>query len=192
MSNVAGSGVGDKDQRALVAALTSIARRDGHGLSALYRLTSAKLFGICLRICRNHQAAEDALNEVYLNVWRRAEAFDETRGRPITWLCTLARNRSIDWVRSNGRPTESDDQLADLPSDEPDAERQLVDKEEVRRLHLCLDGLKPEQRDAIRTAFFEGVTYAELASRQRVALGTMKTWVRRGLMKLKDCLHGER
>jgi RNA polymerase sigma-70 factor (ECF subfamily) len=191
MASVSRSALNDSDQRALVAALATVARGEGRGLTDLYRLTSAKLFGICLRICRNHQAAEDALNEVYLNVWRRADAFDATRGRPMTWLCTLARNRSIDWVRSYGRPTESDDMLAGLASEEPDAEQRLVDKDEARRLHLCLDALKPEQREAIRTAFFEGVTYAELASRQRVALGTMKTWVRRGLMKLKDCLHGE-
>lgn len=182
----------DPEQRALTSALTDVALGKGHGLTHLYRLTSAKLFGICLRICRNHQAAEDTLNEVYLNVWRKADSFDPERGRPMTWLCTLARNRSIDWVRRNGRPSESDDLLAELASDDPSAEQQLVAKEEAQRLHLCLDTLKAEQREAIRTAFFEGVTYAELASRQKVALGTMKTWIRRGLTRLKACLHGER
>jgi RNA polymerase sigma factor (sigma-70 family) len=179
------------DQHNLVSALDAMSRGDGRGLATLYRLTSAKLFGICLRICRDHQAAEDTLNEVYLSVWRRADSFEASRARPMTWLCTIARNRSIDWIRRNGRPTESIDEIAELASDEPDAEAQLSATQERARLHLCLDKLREEQRDAIRTAFFEGVTYAELAERKAVPLGTMKTWIRRGLAKLKDCLNGD-
>lgn len=180
----------DAEPDGLKAALAAIAAGQGRGLSDLYGLTSAKLFGVCLRICRNREAAEDVLNEVYLNVWRRADSYDAARARPMTWLCAIARNRSIDWVRSNGRPMESDDMLANIPSDEPDAEARLSASQERHRLHHCLDGLRVEQRDAIRTAFFDGVSYSELAARSAVPLGTMKTWIRRGLQKLKDCLHG--
>lgn len=178
------------EQQPLHQALASLARGDGQGLDSLYRLTSAKLFGICLRICRNRTAAEDALNEVYLSVWRRADSFDSTRGRPMTWLCTIARNRAIDWVRSNGRPMEPETVLADMASGDPGAEQLVGEAQERDRLHHCLDRLVDKQREAIRTAFFEGTTYSELAARQNVPLGTMKTWVRRGLMKLKDCLGG--
>lgn len=130
------------------------------------------------------------MNEVYLNVWQRRVAFDPERGRASAWLCTMARNRAIDWVRRYGRPTESDAQLASMPSLDPDPEELASAEDESERLHLCLDKLKPEQRTAIHTAFFEGLTYAELADRQTVPLGTIKTWVRRGLLKLKDCLDG--
>ena len=171
-------------------ALILVQGGDKAALAILYRLTAPKLFGVCLRICRDYQAAEDILNEVYLNVWRRRVPFEPERGRALAWLCTITRNRSIDWVRRYGRPTESDVVLASLPSLEPDPEELAISAQASSQLHLCLDKLKPEQRKSIRTAFFDGVTYAELAVRENVPLGTMKTWVRRGLLKLKDCLHG--
>lgn len=178
------------EENELTRALRLVGDGDHQALLILHRLTAPKLFGICLRICRDYQAAEDTLNEVYLNVWQRRVAFSPDRGRALPWLCTMARNRSIDWVRRYGRPTESDDQLANMPSLDPDPEDLASAAEESDRLHLCLDKLKPEQRNAIHTAFFEGVTYAELADRQSVPLGTIKTWVRRGLLTLKDCLNG--
>lgn len=174
----------------LARALGLIGRGDQNGLAILHRLTAPKLFGICMRICKDHQAAEDVLSEVYLKVWQGKATFDPDRGNALPWLCTMARNRSIDWIRRYGRPTESDAVLAGLPSLEPDPEAVATSADEAGRLHLCLDSLKPDQRQAIRTAFFEGITYAELADRQSVPLGTIKTWVRRGLARLKDCLGG--
>lgn len=185
-----GSASSDTEQLRLISALAAVAKGRDSGLEELYGLTSAKLFGICLRICRNREAAEDVLNEVYLNVWRRAESYDPTRSKPMTWLCTVARNRSIDWVRSNGRPMESEDVLQTIPSGDKGADDRIVEQQERHRLHDCLEALRSEQRDAIRTAFYEGVSYSDLADRQKVPLGTMKTWVRRGLMKLKACLNG--
>lgn len=173
---------------ALTRALVATGRADRGAFATVYRLTSAKLFGICLRICGNRQAAEDALSEVYMTVWRRAGAFDPGRASPITWLATLARNRAIDWVRANGRQFDSDERLAEMPSGDVPADEQVIADQADRRLHLCLDRLEERQRVAIRTAFFDGLTYAQLAERQSVPVGTMKSWVRRGLMKLKDCL----
>ena len=173
---------------ALAQALVATGRADRGAFATVYRLTSSKLFGICLRICGNRQAAEDALSEVYMTVWRRAGAFDPGRASPITWLATLARNRSIDWVRANGRRFESDDVLTELPSGDAPADEQFMAAQDDTRLHLCLERLDDQQRSAIRTAFFDGLTYAQLAEREKVPVGTMKSWIRRGLIQLRACL----
>ncbi len=173
----------------LVEALVATGREDRGAFRTLYRLTSAKLFGICLRICGDRAAAEDVLNDVYFLVWRRAGAYEPGRASPITWLATLARNRAIDWRRSPGnRPTAPLDDAPEVTDETPSVVDQLLRSEEGHRLHHCLDTLDERQRDAIRTAFFDGLTYAELAERQAVPLGTLKSWVRRGLLRLKDCL----
>ena len=183
--------ISDPDQRRqrLVQALVAVGDDDRAAFATLYQLTSAKLFGICLRICGERQAAEDVLSEVYLTIWRRAGAFEPGRASPISWLATIARNRAIDWVRANSRHrTAPADAIADLADERPLASEAMLADEQQQRLHLCLDQLDDRQRGAIRTAFFDGLTYAELATRQAVPLGTVKSWVRRGLMRLKDCL----
>ncbi len=155
----------------------------------LYTLTSAKLFGICYRICGERQAAEDVLHDVYLTIWKRAGAYEPARASPITWLATIARNRAIDWQRAQkvrrASPIEDAPEILDTA---PLASETMLDDEASHILHGCLDTLDERQRSAIRTAFFDGVTYADLAERQAVPLGTMKSWVRRGLAKLKECL----
>ena len=177
---------------ALVEALVATGREDRAAFRTLYRLTSAKLFGVCLRICQDRSAAEDVLSDVYLLIWRRAGAYEPGRASPITWLATIARNRAIDWRRSTAaRPSASLDDAPDVADDQPSAVDQLLRSEEDGRLHLCLDQLDDRQRGAIRTAFFDGLTYAELAERDSVPLGTMNSWVRRGLLRLKDCLDAE-
>lgn len=177
------------DRLRLVEALVATGREDREAFRTLYKLTSAKLFGICLRICGDRAAAEDVLSDVYLLVWRRAGAYEPGRASPITWLATIARNRAIDWRRGNAvRPSAPLAEAPDIADDSPPADAMMLRSEEERQLHLCLDALDAKQRGAIRTAFFEGLTYAELAERESVPLGTMKSWVRRGLLRLKDCL----
>jgi RNA polymerase sigma factor (sigma-70 family) len=173
----------------LVEALVATGREDRSAFRTLYNLTSAKLFGVILRICNDRQAAEEVLSEVYLTIWKRAGAFEPGRASPISWLATIARNRAIDWRRSARRtPSTPLDEAPDIADDRATAIDTLLQNEEARALHLCLDSLDEKQRIAIRTAFFDGLTYAELAERQAVPLGTMKSWVRRGLLRLKDCL----
>lgn len=173
----------------LAELLWRIGQEDRSAIAPLYTLTSAKLFGICLRICGERQAAEDVLQEVYLTVWKRAAGYDPGRASPITWLATIARNRAIDWRRAQGnRAMTVIDEALPVADDRPLAYDTMLAAESDRRLHLCLDQLEDRQRDAIRTAFFDGVTYAELADRLGVPLGTMKSWVRRGLMRLKECV----
>ncbi len=181
------------DPHAARARLTEVLVRTGAedraALAELYSLTSAKLFGICLRICGERQAAEDVLHEVYLTIWKRAGGYEPGRASPITWLATIARNRAIDWRRAQTvRRAAPIEEALPLPDDRPLASDTLVADEDRARLHLCLDALDDSARVAIRTAFFDGVTYAELAERQKVPLGTMKSWVRRGLLRLKECL----
>jgi RNA polymerase sigma factor (sigma-70 family) len=129
------------------------------------------------------------LSDVYLTIWKRAGAYEPGRASPISWLATIARNRAIDWRRSAGRaPSTPLHEAPDVADDRASAFDLLAQDEGARALHLCLDSLDDKQRGAIRTAFFDGLTYAELAEREAVPLGTMKSWVRRGLIRLKECL----
>lgn len=180
----------DTARQQLIAALDRVAGADRAGLKEVYDLTSAKLFGICLRICGDREAAEDVLQDVYLKIWNRAGRFDASRASPITWMGTIARNAAIDWRRASKRhETAPESAAAGIADDRPGADRMMEATQERGRLHHCLDSLDDaKQRDAIRSAFFGGLTYAELAERMDVPLGTMKSWVRRGLMKLKACL----
>lgn len=186
------STAGDDARAALVEALVATGNEDRPAFQRVYRLTRAKLFGICLRICGEREAAEDVLQEVYLIVWRRAGAFEPGRASPVTWLCAIARNRAIDWKRAHpARAAAAMEAAAQVPDPGPDAAAALLENEDGRRLHRCLEQLDDPQRETIRTAFFGGVTYAELATRRGVPAGTVKSWIRRGLLRLRDCLRDD-
>jgi RNA polymerase sigma-70 factor (ECF subfamily) len=173
----------------LTEALVRTGQEDRAALQDVYRLTSAKLFGICLRICGERSAAEDVLHDVYLTIWKRAGAYEPGRASPISWLATIARNKAIDWVRARGaRPAHPIEEAALVADMSPDQSETAERDQESRRLHDCLDALDERARDAIRTAFFDGVTYAELAERKNVPLGTMKSIMRRGLLQLRGCV----
>ena len=173
----------------LVEVLLRTGDEDRAAFRDLYTLTSAKLFGVCYRICGERQAAEDVLHDVYLTIWKRAGAYEPSRASPITWLATIARNRAIDWQRAQGvRRASRIEDGPEILDTAPLVSETMLQDEDAHLLHGCLEGLEDRQRTAIRTAFFDGVTYAELAERQDVPLGTMKSWVRRGLAKLKECL----
>ncbi len=174
----------------LKAAMLRLAAGERAALEDVYRATSAKLFGICYRILGDEKEAEDALQDVYLTLWRRADRFDPARASPISWLATFARNRAIDRLRSGKarRSAVPESEAAPIADASPLAEAMLIDAEREARVHGCLDTLDETPRDAIRTAFFEGRTYAELAENMGVPLGTMKSWIRRGLAKLKACM----
>lgn len=177
----------DRDQ--LSAALARVGQGSQAALAEVYQRSSAKLFGICLRILGDRAEAEDALQDIYLNVWRKAGTFDPARASPITWLAALARNRSIDRRRARGSrdmaPVEDAAEVADTA---PDALTLLSEAEDGVRISACLGELEDRQNRAIRAAFFDGLSYPELAERWAVPLGTMKSWIRRGLLRLKDCL----
>jgi len=169
--------------------MTRVAAGERAALRQLYDVTSSKLFAVCLRILSDREESEDVLQEVYVTIWRRADRFDAARASVMTWLSTIARNRAIDRLRARG-PMAYADQVEDLdiPDGAESAESLLVTAGEQGRLQNCLAELDDRTERVIRTAFFEGVTYEALARRMDTPLGTVKSWVRRGLAKLKGCL----
>ncbi len=181
----------DPARARLVRCLAAVAEGDRGALREVHDLTVAKLFGVAYRILGDREEAEDVVQDVYLTVWNRADRFDPGRASPITWLATIARNRAIDRLRQiGGRRAAAGgvEEAADLPDGAPDALALLEGADESRRLADCLGGLDERARGAITAAFFGGLTYDELARRDGMPLGTMKSLVRRGLMKLKGCL----
>ena len=178
-----------KGRAQLTEALERVAGGDESALKLLYKLTSAKLFGICLCVLKERSEAEDALQDVFVSVWKRASSFDQERASPITWLATIARNRSIDRLRSKrSQNFVSVDDAPDVADDGPDGFANVSDAQERDRLHACLEGLGAPQQRAIRSAFYDGLAYSHLALRDGVPEGTMKSWIRRGLTQLKGCL----
>lgn len=172
----------------LAGLLQSTAGGDQGAFALLYRRTSSKLFGVCLRMLIDRGEAEDALQEVYTSVWKRAESFDSDRAAAMTWLITLARNRCIDRLRQR-RESQLDDATArELTDDVPSPAANADSSQQRQRLERCLDGLEPKQKSAVRAAFFAGQTYNQLAERCGVPLATMKSWIRRSLIKLRTCL----
>lgn len=178
----------DARRRELVNLLANAAADDRASLKRLYECTSAKLYGICLRLLRDEAEAQEVLQEVYLTVWRKAASFDPSRSSPITWLATIARNRSIDRLRARQVPTEDLGLAAHIPDDGPSSLQLLETAEDASRLRHCLEELESRACIAIRAAFFDGATYPELAKREGVPLPTMKSWIRRGLISLRGCL----
>lgn len=174
----------------LAAALARVAAGDRAALRLVYGDTSAKLFGVCLRILNDKSEAEDVLQDVFVTVWRKAASFDPARASPITWLVAIARNRAIDRLRASAmtrrtEPIEAADAVGD-PA--PAAVERIELAQQHQRLAHCLEELEARQSAAIRAAFLDGATYEELAQRMSVPLGTMKSWIRRGLLKLRTCL----
>ena len=182
------SGAGEARER-LAQALVRVAKGDREALRQVYSATSAKLFGVCLRILPDRQEAEDVLQEAYLTVWRKAGTFDPKRASPITWLVTVTRNRALDRLRSR-RPIASEPiELASEIADESLPADALIEADQdSARLSRCMGELAPNEGALIRAAFFQGASYPELAARGSEPLGTIKSRIRRALMKLRGCL----
>jgi RNA polymerase sigma-70 factor (ECF subfamily) len=174
--------------RELVPVLRAVANGDRAALSLLYQRTSGKLYGICARLLDTQAEAEDVLQEVYMTVWGKAATFDEHKASPVTWLAVIARNKAIDRLRVRRQGTETLEAAQDVPDDSASALDVIVRDQDNRRLANCLDELEDRQQQCIREAFLDGASYPQLAERQGVPLGTMKSWVRRGLLRLKGCL----
>jgi len=172
----------------LTLALLQVAKGDRDAFESLYKLSSSRVFGICLRMLRDRGQAEEVLQDVYLAVWQRAETFDPGRAAALTWLSTLARHRAIDRLRQHRERLAEDDYLHNVPDEGPTPEAQTASSEERRRLENCLETLDAQKSSLVREAFYAGITYRELAERMALPLGTMKSWIRRSLIELKSCL----
>ena len=168
--------------------ISRVALSDRAAFSMLYDRTSAKLFGVTLRLLGNRHDAEDAVQEIYVKVWRNAATFSTGRASGMTWLISIARNQSIDMLRARTPVSEDIDAAVVVADESPDPERAALSADAGARIGACLDELKPERADAVRLAYIEGYAYSELAERHSVPLNTMKTWIRRGLQSLRECL----
>jgi RNA polymerase sigma-70 factor (ECF subfamily) len=179
---------GGSDSAQLARLIESVSRGDRQAFALLYQRTSAKLYGICLRLLGSDAEAQDVLQEIYVAVWQKAHRYEAGKAAAITWLAVLARNRSIDRLRRRPLASEGLDAAGEVEDDSPSAFDLVGDAQDAARLGHCLEELEERARSMIRSAFLDGATYPELAEREGVPLGTMKSWIRRGLQRLRGCL----
>lgn len=173
----------------LVELLRRVAARDAAAFADLYRQTQSKLYGVVARILTRGDQSGEALQEAYVRIWEKAADFDPTKGSPIAWMATIARNRALDEVR-RVRPASLDDMPDGFEpaSDEVDPLASRDRSERLAALLECLDGLGGERRDAVLLAYYRGSSREALARRYGKPVPTIKTWLRRGLAQLRDCL----
>jgi len=157
----------------------------------LYMRTSAKLFGICLRVLNDKQEAEEALQEAYVKVWRSAGRYAAGNASPISWLAAVARNAAIDRYRKRKPEGEDIEEAMGMADDAPSPEFNAVLSDEVRRLNGCMGELDERHAFAVRNIYLSGWTYEEAAGELEVPVNTTKTWVRRSLIRLKECMGHE-
>ncbi|TPJ35070.1 sigma-70 family RNA polymerase sigma factor [Mesorhizobium sp. B2-8-3] len=162
--------------------------KDRAAFDLLYKQTSAKLFGVCLRVLRDRGDAEEALQEVFVKIWMKADRFAVSDLSPISWLVAVARNHAIDRIRARRSPSANIDTAFDVADPTPGPEAMAVAAGEAERIYHCLDELEQDRAAAVRGAYLSGESYAELAERFKVPLNTMRTWLRRSLLKLRECL----
>ena len=170
------------------ALLSQVGLGNRPAFGTLYDLTSAKLFGVCLRILRDRAEAEDAVQEVYIKIWHNATRFQQASASPMSWLIAIARNQSIDKLRARRAPAFELEDAIEVLDNAPGPEAMLLAKDEKSKIDLCIDKLPKVRADAVRAAYVEGYTYLELATRFQLPLNTLRTWLRRSLISLRECL----
>lgn len=179
----------------MAALLAQVSMGDRAAFARLYEDVKSKLFGVILRINGDRSQAEEILQEVFVNIWRRAVTYDQARSQPMAWLVSVARYRAIDSLRERTISTVSSsvgdgetDWLETMPSQglgPAEVHEVAVDKRELAR---CLRELNPEQRQALALAYFQGYSHSEVAQHLSQPLGSVKSWVRRGLLALQRCM----
>ncbi len=183
------------DAQALAQLLARVSIGDRVAFARLYDDVKSRLFGVILRINNNHSQAEEILQEVFVNIWRRAGSYDQARAQPMAWLVSVARYRAIDSLRertittvSVTLPDDTSDWLETVPSTGLGPAEVHESADDKRHLERCLQELNAEQRQALALAYFQGFSHAEVAQHLAQPLGSVKSWVRRGLMALQRCM----
>lgn len=168
--------------------LARIALRDRQAFDLLYQHTSAKLFGVTLRLLKDRSEAEEALQEIYVKIWQRADRYGISQASAMSWLIAIARNHSIDRLRARKQAFASIDDKPDIADNAPTPEARAMASAMRARIDACLEQLDAKKADAVRGAYLDGYAYQELADRLETPLNTIRTWLRRSLLKLRDCL----
>ena len=189
--DVRGPGAVMLTQAELVWLLAAVAKGDAAAFERLYDATRAKLYGVLLRILGRPEMADEVMQETYLKVWNMADQFDPTVASPITWMVAIARNRAIDIVRKKGEVSiEEEPEALEVAAETPAplARREMT--EELKRLLSCLGKLDPEKQRIVLLAYYSGWSREQLAKKLDIPVNTIKTWLRRSLIEIREC-HGE-
>jgi len=167
-------------------------RQDVNAFEQLYDRHSRIVYALVLRILRQASTAEEVVQDVFLQLWRNAAAYNIERGPFVPWLLTLARNRALDQLRlKSERQRRREEQAEELPpvvTAPPQYEKELDERRRVERVRALMGGLQPQQKRAIELAYFEGLSHSEIADKLKEPLGTVKSWIRNGLLRLKEGL----
>lgn len=179
------------NQAYIEALIARIALADRRAFSELYDATSGKLLSVCLKILNDQQGAEDALQDTYIKIWNNAGRYQTNGMSPMTWMITVARNTSIDRLRTYRNNHDRLDEIAELMDRSNGPEAYSIAQGETNRIAHCLEELDNQKAEAVCGVYLHGVSYAELASRYDIPLNTVRTWLRRSLLKLKGCLSND-
>jgi RNA polymerase sigma-70 factor (ECF subfamily) len=182
------------DAGQLHAWLAAVARKDAQAFRSLYDAASPKLFGFALRILNKRELAEEVLQESFVNIWNGAAGYQSSLAAPMTWMTTIVRNRAFDLLRKLDHDVEIDADTFDLEvmhaleAHDPTPIDALAMSQDAKALANCFSTLESLHRQAMALAFFHDLSHSEVAEQMRLPIGTVKTWIRRGLDKLRNCL----
>lgn len=175
-------------ETSLATLLVAVAAGQRDALRGIYQRQNVRLFGVANAVLRDRDQAADALHNAFINIQRRAQQYDPARGAPEAWLAAIVRYAALDILRARGREMPSDDPtLGDIPV-EPEALIILEGQENGARLKHCLEQLPEKNRRGIVLAFVHGLSHPQIAAKLELPLGTVKAWIRRGLLSLRDCM----
>lgn len=184
------------DHLQLQQLLARTALGERHAFKQLYSASAPTLFGVALRILGKREQAEDVLQEAFVSIWNRAGSYSPQTSQPMTWMTAIVRNRCLDHLRSNTRhqadslddETGAGARVKDIATDQPSALTLLEQASEAMQVRACLETIEGSQRQSLALAFYQGMSHAEVADHLKAPIGSVKAWIRRGLMRIKRCL----
>ena len=173
----------------LISLLAAVGRGDRAAFEQLYAATRAKLYGVVLRILRRHDLADEVIQETYLKIWGSAGSYDPSMASPITWMVTIARNRAIDLVRKRSEASlEEEPEAMDIAADIPNPLAAREQSEDLKRLMTCIGALDADRQQMVMLAYYNGLSREQLAAQFGKPINTIKTWLRRSLIEIRECL----